>query len=106
MKVLVLGHDTRAFLAVIRSLGRGGVEVHVAWHDPYAPASRSRYIRKAHLLPSWRQPVVSWKSSLQQLLREEKFDLVLPCIDPIVMALHQHRTEFEPHGRIYLLSDT
>lgn len=44
MKVLVLGHDTGAFLAVIRSLGRGGVEVHVAWHDRQGPASRSRYI--------------------------------------------------------------
>ena len=106
MKVLVLGHDTRAFLAVIRSLGRGGVEVHVAWHDPHGPASRSRYIRQAHRLPSWKQPVASWKPSLQRLLREEKFDLVLPCIDPIVMALHQHRSDFEPHGRIYLLNDT
>jgi protein-tyrosine-phosphatase/predicted ATP-grasp superfamily ATP-dependent carboligase len=106
MKVLVLGHDTCAFLAVIRSLGRGGVEVHVAWHDPDGPASQSRYIRKAHLLPSWKHPVVIWKPSLQRLLVAEKFDLVLPCIDPIIMALHQHRNEFEQHGRIYLLSDT
>ena len=29
-KVLVLGTDTRAVLAVVRSLGRGGIDVHLA----------------------------------------------------------------------------
>jgi predicted ATP-grasp superfamily ATP-dependent carboligase len=43
-KALVLGNDTRSFLSVIRSLGRAGVEVHIAWHDPDVPAARSRYV--------------------------------------------------------------
>ena len=57
-KVLVLGHDSQSFLSVIRSLGRAGIEVHVAWHQP---DSVGRYAlvmslgRSRHsFLPGWR----------------------------------------------------
>ncbi len=42
-KVLVLGEDTRSFLAVIRSLGRAGLSVHTAWCPLNSPALRSKY---------------------------------------------------------------
>ena len=32
-KVLVIGDDMRSFLATVRSLGRQGLEVHVAPYD-------------------------------------------------------------------------
>jgi protein-tyrosine-phosphatase/predicted ATP-grasp superfamily ATP-dependent carboligase len=102
MKILVLGDDTRAFLSVVRSLGRGGAEVHVAWHDPAGPAARSRYIRKAHALPSIEG---AWLEAFQALMRAERFDLVIPCTDPIVASLQAKRAELEPLGKLYLLSD-
>ena len=37
-KVLVLGKEDRAFLAVVRSLGRKGMRVHLAWCPPEALA--------------------------------------------------------------------
>ena len=43
-KVLVLGDDTRSFLATVRSLGRQGVAVHVAPANFRSPALLSRYI--------------------------------------------------------------
>ena len=102
MKLLVLGDDTRAFLSVVRSLGRAGAEVHVAWHDPAGPAARSRYIRRAHALPSIEG---AWLEAFKALMRAERFDLVIPCTDPILASLQAKRRELEPLGRIYLLSD-
>ncbi|WP_141703611.1 carboxylate--amine ligase [Planobispora rosea] len=44
----VLHHGT---LAVIRSLGRAGVEVHAVLEGPHAPAARSRHLARMHVLP-------------------------------------------------------
>jgi protein-tyrosine-phosphatase/predicted ATP-grasp superfamily ATP-dependent carboligase len=103
-KALVLGHDTRSFLSVIRSLGRGGVEVHVAWHRGGAPL-RSRYIAEAHDIPPPAAEDESWKAPLVDLMDRERFELVIPCDDPSLFPLQRHRAELEPHGRIYLLDD-
>lgn len=104
-KALVLGDGTRSFLSVIRSLGRGGVEVHVAWHSADSAALRSRYITAAHELPSHRPDDGGWKAALIDLMERERFDLVLPCTDPALIPLQEHRSDLEPHGRIYLLND-
>ena len=42
--MLLLGDDLRAFLAIARSLGRRGVEVHAAPSDFSSSALKSRYI--------------------------------------------------------------
>jgi predicted ATP-grasp superfamily ATP-dependent carboligase len=104
-KVLVLGSDTRSFLAVVRSLGRYGLRVHVAWCPPESPALRSRYIARAHTLPLYDSAGTCWLDALIDLLRRERFDLVVPCDDPTLLPLQLHRAVIEPHGPIYLLSD-
>ena len=43
--VLVMGDDTRGFLATVRSLGRQGIEVHAAPADFRSPALASRYVQ-------------------------------------------------------------
>ena len=50
-RVLVLGDDMRIFLAVVRSLGRAGKEVHVVPFNWNAPALKSKYIAKIHYFP-------------------------------------------------------
>lgn len=104
-KVLVLGSDTRSFLAVIRSLGRRGLEVHVGWCPAHAPARASRYVTRVHQLPAYTRDGGAWKQALVSLLRQERFDLVIPCDDPTMIPLQHHRADLEPHGRIYLLDD-
>ncbi len=103
-KVLVLGDDTRSFLSVIRSLGRGGLDVHVAWHQG-GPPLRSRYISQAHDLPLPSSLDHAWKDALIELMVRERFDLIIPCSDPVLVPLQRNRADFEPHGRIYLLDD-
>jgi protein-tyrosine-phosphatase/predicted ATP-grasp superfamily ATP-dependent carboligase len=99
-RVLVLGHDTRSFLGVIRSLGRAGIEVHVAWFEPGAPALRSRYVARAHEIPAYRPGENEWKDALEELMRREGFDLVIPCDDQRGLPLAAHRAELERWGRI------
>lgn len=101
-KVLVLGSDTRAFLAVVRSLGRRGAEVHVGWCPATSAARRSRYIAHAHDIPPIQDG--AWKDTLVRLIEQERYDLVIPCDDPTSIPLHTHRAAFEPLDCVYLLS--
>src|SRR4051794_16465886 len=91
-KVLVLGQDNRAALAVVRSLGRAGLSVHLGWCPKTAAPARSRYCGAVHLLPSFSPAQSEWKEALLKLVAREQFDLVLPCNDPSILPLQQHRS--------------
>lgn len=103
-KALVLGWDPRSCLAVMRSLGRRAVEVHLAWSTPDSICRASRYLVCEHPLPPYHQGV-DWLAPLVELMRREQFDLIVPCHDETMLPLQLHRRELEPYGRICLLED-
>ena len=93
-KALVLGNNTKSFLTVIRSLGRKGIQVHVAWCDQQSPCRYSRYVECYHQIPRYVSGDGKWISSLKILLQNEGFDLVIPCDDPTIIPLQVNRGEF------------
>lgn len=103
--VLVLGEDTRAFLSVIRSLGRAGLEVHVAWCPWNSAALASRYISQIHALPRYRPDNRDWLEAFNRLCRDCQFELILPCTDGAILPLQLHRAELEFAGRVCLMPD-
>src|SRR5262249_48067484 len=94
-----------SFLTVIRSLGRQGIDVHIAWCPPKEVAVRSRYVRAIHQLPPYSPQNDAWKRALIALCDRERFDLVIPTNDPTIIPLQEHRADLEPHVRIYLLNE-
>ena len=94
-RVLVFGDDTRIFLAVARSLGRAGKEVHAVPFNWRAPALKSKYIDVVHRLPRYSDNPASWRAAVLQLLQSENYDLVIPCCDDRAMlSFHMHREDF------------
>jgi predicted ATP-grasp superfamily ATP-dependent carboligase len=104
-KVLLLGNDDRVILAVIRSLGRRGVRVHVAWCDRATPALRSRYVAEVHSIPAYSKDSNDWVDSLNALVREHDYDLVMPCNDFAVVPLQLERDKLEPNTHWYLINE-
>lgn len=104
-RVLVLGEDTNAFLATIRSLGRYGLDVHVAWCPLDAAALRSRYVKEAHHLPAYREGSDDWVHAFQALFLNQNFTLVLPLTDDRILPFQLRRREFETLARFNLLPD-
>lgn len=104
-RVLVLGEDTRAFLAVVRSLGRADIEVHVAWCPWNSAALQSRYVRHVHSIAQYRSDARAWLDDFNRLCREHQFELVLPCTDGTILPLQLHRDELEHADRVCLLPD-
>jgi protein-tyrosine-phosphatase/predicted ATP-grasp superfamily ATP-dependent carboligase len=99
-KALVIGDDTRSFLATVRSLGRGGIEVHAAPFTVQSPALRSRYISKMHWLPFYFGDGSEWLQAFDDLVERERFALVIPCDERALLPLHHHRERFSARTRI------
>lgn len=89
-RVLLLGDDLRAFLAIARSLGRRGVEVHAAPSDFSSPALKSRYIAATHRLPPYPLDSKAWESALARLIAEQDFRKVVPTSDSGLFMLRHH----------------
>ncbi len=104
-KVLLLGNDDRVVLAIIRSLGRRGIRVHVAWCDPNMSALRSRYVSQFHSIPAYSYRSDVWVNALNDLVREQDYDLVIPCNDCAVVPLQVERHKLDTNTRWYLISD-
>lgn len=79
-RVLVIGDDTRATLAVVRSLGRAGKEVHLAPFNWHSPTTHSRYVTRVHQLPR-NTRMQSWAEAAAEILARWRFDLIIPCCD-------------------------
>jgi len=101
-KVLILGHGTRSFLSVIRSLGRKGIIIHAGNPVPEDIALHSKYIEKYFPLPRFSEPG-QWKSEVISIVGKEKYDLVIPTDDAPIILLQQIRPEIEKYSRVYLL---
>ncbi|NHN36713.1 hypothetical protein G8764_05340 [Pseudomaricurvus alcaniphilus] len=103
-RVLVLGHDIRAFLSVARSLGRAGIEVHVAMCPPDDLALRSRYVSQYHQLPAEEGDNQGWNEAVCRLATEIGFDLVIPTNDESAMLVQQYRESLSRCTRPYALN--
>lgn len=101
--VLVLGDDTRTLLPLVRSLGRQGLRLHLAWCEPGDPALRSRYVHRVEPLPGYNRDQRKWVDQLRALLARRDFALVIPATEGAVFALQNHRNELEHLAPLYLL---
>jgi len=90
-KVLIIGDDTRSFLATVRSLGRKGIEVHAAPFSMRAPALSSKYIRQVHRLPYYLDGGADWLAAMQKLMLDEQFELIIPCEERSLLPLYKHQ---------------
>jgi protein-tyrosine-phosphatase/predicted ATP-grasp superfamily ATP-dependent carboligase len=99
-RVLVLGRDTRAFLSVIRSLGRGGLEVHAAWPHIDPIALRSRYLTGVHDLTPYTDDPDRWSADMSGLLEGGDYDLLIPCNDTAMAAVQEGRSALESFTRL------
>lgn len=100
--MLLLGGARRGLLQVVRSLGRTGVEVHLAWHEPHGSPAASRFVVAAHSLPPYTPDDDSWIQPLIDLMVREQFALVLPADDLAGRAVVRGRSRLEPFGRLGL----
>ena len=91
--VLVLGDGDLAALAIVRSLGRMNLQVHLASFEGSPITRHSRFVARRHALG---HPLVDEPGFVQGLLGligTTPFDLVIPTSDKALVPLMSHRDE-------------
>ena len=104
-KVLVMGDDTRSFLAIVRSLGRRGIAIHAAPSNFRSPALRSRYIAAIHYLPPWIGDGKEWLDATTQLLSAQRYSVVIPCNETALLPLQRYRKALSEFTRLAIPDD-
>lgn len=98
--VLVLGDDSRACLAVVRSLGRRGIHVLLATPNHPSVVPHSRYVAQTVPCPDFAGPPDKWQPALIDLVRQYAVRLVIPCTDQTLIPLARRREAIEPYTRL------
>lgn len=80
-RVLVTDADQRSALAVTRSLGRAGWEVHVASSAVHPLAGASRHARASHRVPDPRSDPPGFVAALERIVEEQDIEVLLPLTD-------------------------
>jgi protein-tyrosine-phosphatase len=98
--VLVLGDDPCSCLTIVRSLGRRGLRVVLGTQNPQSLPACSRYVSAVIPFPAYAARLDDWWNKLEEVLEEERFELVIPASDGglVPIALARHR--FEPLARL------
>ncbi len=102
--VLVLGHDARMLLPIVRSLGRHGLKVDLAYCPFDSPAAHSKYIRTIHQITPPADNDETWIDELKELIEEQQYQLVIPASEAIVFKIQSRMSDFQDIQSIYLIN--
>jgi predicted ATP-grasp superfamily ATP-dependent carboligase len=102
MRVLVTDGDSRAALAVTRSLGRAHHEVLVGERRTPSLAQSSRYCAGELVYPDpFREPD-GFIEVVEREVRSRRIDVLLPITDVPTLLISRHRGALESHCRVPL----
>ena len=104
-RVLLLGNNDRAALAVCRSLGRSGIKVDVAHVGGRSVAGYSRFASRSLDLGIPSLDVDDYEQRLLAHLDRERYDLLIPVVDGACQICLQHRQQLERHVKLAIPPD-
>ena len=104
MRILVTDGNSRASLAITRSLGRKGHEVHVACDTEASLAGSSKYCALRHTYPDPAVDRNGFLDAIEALVTDNAFDILVPATDVSVLPIARHRERIERHCLVPLPS--
>lgn len=96
-KVLVTDAQMRNSLAIIRSLGRRGLEVTGAEETRFATGFFSNYCKNKIVYPSPAKYPDEFADYLLNVVREGNYQVIFPVIDRTVIPVVKHKREFSKY---------
>ncbi len=95
MSALITDASGNHTLAIARSLGRRGIHVSVASHEPTGKAFYSRYVGRRFLYPSPAGPLAATRARLLQIIDLVRPDVFIPVTERVIMMLAPARAQIE-----------
>ena len=93
-KVLVTDAQMRNSLAIIRSLGKRGLEITGAEETRFATGLFSRYCQGRIIYPSPYKHPDEFANHLLNIVRSDKYEVIFPVTDATVLPVAKNKEEF------------
>lgn len=101
-KVLVTDAQMRSSLAVIRSLGKQGIEVFAGEETRFATSFFSKYCKKYVVYPSPKKDKDDFVKNILDLVKKEEYDVIFPVADACLKPIVDNRDELSKYTHIAL----
>jgi predicted ATP-grasp superfamily ATP-dependent carboligase len=101
-KILVTDGRSLAALAIVRSLGEKGFEVHCGEEFRLNLTSFSKYIKKTWIYPSPESQPEAFIEAIKRFTSEEKFDMIIPVRDAATLLIAKYADDLSKITNIYL----
>lgn len=101
-KILVTDGRSLASLAIIRSLGEKGFEIHCGEDFKGSISSFSKYVKKKIVYPSAEKKPDEFVDFLLNLTKKEKYSMIIPVRDETTLLLSRNKNEFLEYTNIHL----
>jgi predicted ATP-grasp superfamily ATP-dependent carboligase len=85
----------RIFLSQARAFGRTGKLVHAIPGNIGEPALKSKYVHEIHPVTAYHKSPLQWRKDVAEILDQYNFDLIVPCIEPDLIAMNENRDIFK-----------
>ena len=100
--VFVTDSQMRSSLAVIRSLGKKGLDVTAGEETRFATGGFSKYCKRRVVYPSPKNQSNEFVSHLLNLLQNDNYDVLFPVADACLKPIIDHEEEISKYTRIAL----
>ncbi len=101
-KILVLDGRSLASLAIARSLGSKGLEIHCGDSFKSNLTSYSKYVKKQFIYPDPKNDKNEFVEWVLNTVKENDYDLVLPVRDDTTLLLAKYQEEISEYTNLYL----
>jgi predicted ATP-grasp superfamily ATP-dependent carboligase len=89
-----------ASVGIVRSLGEKGIDVTLGNERKVSAAAFSKYVRKNIVYPSPEKKPELFLSEMYNLIKREKFDVVMPVRDSTTMLFSKMKDKFSEHTKL------
>lgn len=101
-KILVTDGRSLAALAIARSFGEKGFEVHCGEEFLLNVTSFSKYVKKTWIYPSPESQPEAFIEEIKDITAKEKFDMIIPVRDAVTLLIAKHTDELAKITNIYV----
>lgn len=101
-KILVTDGRSLAALAIVRSLGEKGFEVHCGEDFRLNLTSFSKYVKKSWVYPSPDRNPDAFIEEIKRIAQKENFAMIIPIRDATTLLLARHAEELSQITNLYV----
>lgn len=106
MKILILDGANQNTLAIVRYLGKHkDLELHVIGYNKLSLAFYSKYCRKKFIIPSPKKSPDGFYRELLKVIKQEKYDMLMPVGFSSFDVCMKHREEIENITKVVLTTN-